>query len=457
MRVRIEPGSSLKGEVRVPGDKSIAHRWLILAATGHGGSRLVGVPPSLDVRSTASCLGVVTVKARPALDVWARKGSPRLEPGGSTWNTGPPGADPPVLEVQGEGRAGLVEPSHDLDCGNSGTSMRLLAGVMAGASFRSVLSGDQSLSGRPMERVAAPLRAMGAAIETTDGHPPITIVGAALHGISYDLPVASASVKGAVLFAAAGASGPTMVRSPAATRDHTERAFAALGAPVRFDEAMVELESGFEHVGFMASVPGDASSAAFLVAAAALTGSPLTITDLGLNPSRLHFLRVMERMGISTEATIEREELGEPVGRLHVAPSDGIRPTRVTQDELPLVIDEVPVLALLAAHAPGDTWFLGAAELRVKESDRLGATAQGIRALGGQAADEGDDLVVAGGGLEGGIADAHGDHRMAMSLAVGALAARAPTEVHDMRAAEVSFPGFVQTLVRLGAAIEVVD
>jgi 3-phosphoshikimate 1-carboxyvinyltransferase len=335
--------------------------------------------------------------------------------------------------------------------------MRLLAGLLAGAPFRSVLTGDDSLSRRPMDRVAAPLRAMGAAVETADGHPPITVVGGALHGISHELPVASASVKGAVLFAAAAASGPTAVRSPAATRDHTERAFAALGAPVRFDGVLVELRSGFEHEGFAASVPGDVSSAAFLVAAAALTGSALTITDLGLNPSRLTFLRVMERMGVSTDATIEREELGEPVGRLYVAASDGIRPTDVTPDELPLVIDEVPVLALLAAHAPGDTWFLGAGELRVKESDRLRALAQGIRALGGHAADEGNDLVVAGGGLRGGTAEAEGDHRMAMSLAVGALAAAGPSEVRGMETAEVSFPGFVRTLRDLGAAIEVVD
>jgi 3-phosphoshikimate 1-carboxyvinyltransferase len=348
----------------------------------------------------------------------------------------------------------LVEPTVDLDCGNSGTAMRLLAGVAAAAPFRSVLTGDESLSARPMERVAEPLRAMGATISTTDGHAPIAVEGGALTGIDYGTPVPTAQVKSAVLLAGLAAEGATTVREPAPTRDHTEVAFAALGVPIERDGTAVTIEP-FQHGGFEGRVPGDPSSAAFLVAAAALTGSELTIAGVGLNPTRLHFLDVMARMGVRTEARVDRTELGEPVGDLWVAPCGGVRATRVTGQELPLVIDEVPVLAMMATHAGSDTWFLDAGELRVKESDRLAALGQGIADLGGHAGVEGEDLVVAGGGLAGGAADARGDHRMAMAFVVGALAAGEPVDVDDVGAADISFPGFVPALVALGASIEV--
>ena len=454
MRVRVRPGGTLGGEVGVPGDKSIAHRWLILAATASGPSRLLGLPVSLDVRSTAACLSAVTGKARPALDLWARNGSASVEGGGSTWNADVQNGRSSALEVEGEGWPGLVPAGSNLDCGNSGTSMRLLAGVLAGAPFRSVLTGDKSLARRPMERVAAPLRLMGAGLETTDGHAPIAIEGAALRGIRYEMPVPSAQVKSAVLLAGLAAEGRTTVVETVATRDHTERALRALGAPVLHDALAVTVER-HQHAGFEARVPGDPSSAAFLMAAAALRGSALTITDVGLNPTRLHFLAILARMGVPTELVGVREELGEPVGEIHVGACQGLLPVRVSEEELPTVIDEVPVLALLAAHAPGDSWFLGAAELRVKESDRLTAVTEGIRALGGDAGDEGDDLVVAGGGLRGGLAHADGDHRMAMSFAVAALAADGPCEIEGMEAADVSFPGFVDLLGRLGADVEV--
>jgi 3-phosphoshikimate 1-carboxyvinyltransferase len=334
--------------------------------------------------------------------------------------------------------------------------MRLLAGVTAAAPFRSVLVGDVSLSARPMERVAAPLRALGATIETAGGHAPMTIDGGSLRGADIETSVPSAQVKGAVLLAGLAAEGTTRVHEAAPTRDHTERALVALGAPVRADGGRVEVEA-FQHGGFAGRCPGDVSSAAFLVAAAALTGSPLTISGVGLNPSRTAFLGVMRRMGVETTSKIEREELGEPVGSLEVAACTGLRPTRIDEAELPLVIDEVPVLALLAAHAPGDTWFLGAEELRHKESDRLTGVAEGVRDLGGQAAEEGNDLVVAGGGLRGGLGRARGDHRMAMAFAVAGLGADRPVEVEGMESAEVSFPGFVSLLRRIGATIEVVE
>jgi 3-phosphoshikimate 1-carboxyvinyltransferase len=359
-----------------------------------------------------------------------------------------------ALEVEGEGRTALTEPGASLDCGNSGTTMRLVAGTLAAAPFRSVLVGDASLSTRPMERVATPLREMGATVTTADGHAPLEIVGGPLYGISYVVPIPTAQVKGAVLFAGIAAEGETSVTEPASTRDHTERAFAALGAPVSIEGTAITVQGVYQHDAFDAEVPGDVSAAAFLVAAAALTGSELTVRRVGLNPSRLHFLRVLERMGVRVETRPTGEELGEPVGDLWVAPGAELLGTEVEASELPLVIDEVPVLALMATHARGETWFVGAAELRAKESDRLSGVADGVRALGGHAGVEGDDLVVPGLGLRGGVADGRGDHRLAMAFAVAALAADAPVEVVGIEAADVSFPGFVETLRSLGASVE---
>jgi 3-phosphoshikimate 1-carboxyvinyltransferase len=331
--------------------------------------------------------------------------------------------------------------------------MRLLAGLLAGLPVHATLTGDASLRSRPMERVADPLRRMGASVRTTDGHAPIEVDGGVLQGIRYRTPVPSAQVKSAVLLAGLGAEGETVVEEPAPTRDHTERALAALGGPVVSSPGRVALRP-FRHEGFAGTVPGDPSSAAFLVAAAALSGSELTIADVGLNPTRTRFLDVMSRMGVRTRQRIDREEVGEPVGELFVEACEGLVGTRVEPSELPLVIDEVPVLAALAAHATGESWFLGAAELRVKESDRVAAIAMGLRSLGGHTGDEGTDLVVAGGGLEGGRADSGGDHRIAMALTVAALTADAPSVIEGIEAAEVSFPGFAATLRALGAGVQ---
>ena len=455
MDVVVTPGGTLEGSLSVPGDKSIAHRWLILAATGAGPSRLAGLPLSLDVRSTAACLAAVTDKARPSLDVFARNASPGVERGGSTWNEGSSGSFDRTLEVEGQGRSGLVAPEKTLDCGNSGTSMRLLSGVLASAPFEAVLAGDESLSERPMERVAEPLRAMGASIETRDGHAPLVVRGARLRGRRHVPTVPSAQVKSAILLAGVAADGETTVAESVPTRDHTERSLAALGAPVILDDAGIHLRR-YQHDGFDARVPGDVSSAAFVIAAAAVTGSCISIEGVGLNPTRLHFLEVMDRMGVRTTCRTERTELGEPVGSITVEAGTAIRSVRVEPDELPLIIDEVPVLAALATHASSDSWFLEAAELRVKESDRLHAIATGVRHLGGVAADEGVDLVIGGGGLDGGRAHAHGDHRMAMGLIVAALGGRGPSRIDGAEAADVSFPGFVETMSALGATLEVV-
>ena len=455
MRIRVHPGGSVTGSVRVPGDKSIAHRWLILAATARGRSRIAGLPPSLDVRSTAACLARLSERGRPALEAWSRNVAGAAEGHGSTWNDGGDHAPVAALEVEGEGRQGLTEAAEDLDCGNSGTTMRLLAGSLAAVPFRSTLVGDASLTSRPMERVAIPLRSMGATVITHDGRPPVEIVGGPLYGISYRLPVPTAQVKGAILLAGVAAEGETVVEEPAATRDHTERALAALGAPVTALDGRIVLQGVFQHDAFAGTVPGDVSSAAFLAAAAALTGSELTVHGVGLNPSRLHYLRILERMGVRSETRVLGGELGEPVGDLWIAPGADLTGTEVTEAELPLVIDEVPVLAGIATHARGETWFVGAAELRTKESDRLSAVADGIRSLGGHASVEGDDLVVPGLGLRGGTARAQGDHRLAMAFAVAALAADGPCEIDGMEAADVSFPGFVRGLGSLGASIEV--
>ena len=334
--------------------------------------------------------------------------------------------------------------------------MRLLAGLLARAPFASVLVGDASLSTRPMERVAEPLRQMGASVTTTDGHAPVHVHGGGLRGITYRTPVPTAQVKSAILFAGLEAEGVTTVEEMAGTRDHTERALRALGGPVSIsaDGTTVTVEA-FQHEGFEGRVPGDPSSAAFIVAAAALTGSEVTLRGVGLNPSRLHFLDVIARMGVRTETRVDRDTVGEPVGDLWVAPCGAILSTTITAQEVPLLIDEIPMLAALASRAPADSWFLDAGELRVKESDRLAGLAEGLRALGGNAAAEGEDLVVAGGGLRGGQAHAGGDHRMAMALAVAALGASEICEIDGVEAADVSFPGFVGALSALGASIEV--
>jgi len=453
MRVRIEPGGTVRGRTAVPGDKSIGHRWLILAATALGASELREVPPALDVRSTARCLAALVPSARDVLEGWVASPGATGNDDGFTFNKGEPRPPSPVLRIEGRGRAGLQVPDAELDCGNSGTTIRLLTGVLASSPFASVLTGDESLRVRPMGRVAEPLRGMGADLETTEGCPPIAVRGRRLRGIRYAMPVASAQVKGAVLLAGLEAEGETTVTEPSPTRDHTERALAQLGAPVWVSGEGEVGVSAFRHEGFAAVVPGDVSSAAFLVAAAALTGGELTIEGVGLNPSRTRFLAVMERMGVRTQAEVRDMELGEPVGDLHVLACEGLRGTTVDREELPLVIDEVPVLAALAAHAAGESWFVGASELRVKESNRLDGLAELLRSLGGEAAVEGDDLLLAGGGLDGGRADALGDHRMAMAMCVAATAAGSAVEIEGIEAAAVSFPGFTETLRALGARI----
>ncbi|MEX2275421.1 MAG: 3-phosphoshikimate 1-carboxyvinyltransferase [Actinomycetota bacterium] len=462
MRIRITPGSQISGLTRVPGDKSIAHRWLILSSTARGRSRLRGLPGSLDVLSTAECLAALVPKARPGLQAWTdvhRGRGPELAKGrGFTWNLSheknPPATSTLDLELETEGRGALVKPADELGCGNSGTTIRLLCGLLAAAPFTATLSGDESLNRRPMERVAEPLRVMGASVLTQEGRPPIQIEGSpSLSGVRWEQSVPSAQVKSAILLAGTAAAGRTTVVEPAATRDHTERALAALGAPIERDGLEVSIHP-FQHGGLEGEVPGDPSSAAFLLAAAALTRSRLRIEGVGLNPTRTGFVRVLQRMGVQVTTEVLEERLGEPVGTLEVVEGSALVGTSVSADEFPLLVDEVPVLAALAAHASGQTVFRGAGELRVKESDRLTAIIRGLAGLGGRAEIDGEDLVIPGGGLPGGLATSGGDHRMGMSFAIAALGADGPCEIDGIEAANVSFPGFVTTLVALGADIE---
>jgi 3-phosphoshikimate 1-carboxyvinyltransferase len=456
VRIQVEPGGTVEGEAAVPGDKSIAHRWLILTATARGTSVLTGLPGALDVGSTARCLAeVVGVRARPRLEAWGSMLEHQAVGAGITVDgrVGPTEAGAELV-IEGEGRDRLQEPGRPLDCGNSGTTMRLLTGVLAASPFASTLTGDESLRTRPMERVAVPLREMGASIRTDHGHPPVDVYGRPLRGIRHELAVPTAQAKGAILLAGLAADGWTTVVEPARTRDHTERALRRLGAPLRLEEGERTISvARFQHDGFEARVPGDVSSAAFLVGAAILTGGELTIRGVGLNPTRTHFLSILDRMGVGTERQVTGEELGEPVGELLVAHVAGLRGTEVTAGELPLVIDEVPVLAALAAYADGPTRFAGSAELRAKESDRLAGVAEMVRDLGGRARVEGEDLVVEGGGLAGGRTSARRDHRLAMAAAIAALGAPAECEIDGMEWSEVSFPGFLSALSALGARV----
>jgi len=452
VRAIVHPGGFGGGDASVPGDKSIAHRWLILAATARGRSELRGLPGGLDVKATARCLAaLLPAETRAGLDGWASDPGPEADRDRSTTNDPRPrGRD---LALEADGRPALETPAGPLDCSNSGTTMRLLAGLVASCAFETVLEGDDSLSSRPMERVADPLRAMGAEVITTGGRPPVVVRGGRLSGIEFRSPVPSAQVKSAVLLAGLAAEGETTVLEPVPTRDHTERVLASLGAPVGVEPGRASVRA-FQHDGFAATVPGDVSSAAFLVAAAVVTGASLRVRDVGLNPTRTHYLTVLDRMGAMIEVEVEGEELGEPVGTLEVETGSSLAGTTVEASELPLVIDEVPILALAAAHARGETRFAGASELRLKESDRLSGLAAMIRGLGGTAGVQGEDLVVGGGGLNGGTVDARGDHRMAMAAAVGGLAGRGPSTIDGMESADVSFPEFVPVLRALGATVE---
>lgn len=422
----IAPARTVRGRLQVPGDKSISHRYAILSALAEGCSTIANYAPGGDCQSTLACLAALGVSIeRP---------------------DGPGGR----VTVTGRGLGGLNPPTTPLDCGNSGTTMRLMAGVLAAHPFTTTLFGDASLSRRPMRRVMAPLAEMGARFEAAPGdRPPIVIHGARLRPIHYTPDVPSAQVKSAVLLAGLQTEGTTSVTEPAPTRDHTERALEAFGIPPTVDGRRVSVQGGRRLQAHDLTVPGDISSAAFpAVAAAALPGSDVTIDAVGLNPSRAAILDLLRRFGAVVEAQVTSIRHGEPVGHIRVR-HGALEPVEVLPAEVPEVIDELPVLAALATFGGGIS-VSGAGELRVKESDRISALIGGLRAMGADADERPDGFVIRPTRpLTGGAVDAHHDHRLAMAFAIAALGATGPTTIGGAEVVAVSYPSFFDDIDRL--------
>lgn len=412
-------GVALTGTVDVPGDKSISHRAIMFAALADGVSRIEGFLEGEDTRATAAIFAAMGARIEAPSDA--------------------------VRVVHGVGVDGLSPPGHPLDCGNSGTAMRLLVGLLAGQDFATTLVGDVSLTRRPMRRVTGPLQRMGAQIRTSDGGtPPLQIqAGTQLQGIDFTPEVASAQVKSAVLLAGLRAQGTTTVREPQPTRDYTERMLQAFGYPIRYEAGIASLEGGHRLQARDVQVPADFSSAAFFIAAACLVpGSDLRLPRIGMNPRRTGLLHVLRQMGADIAELNAAQYGGEPVVDLRVrhAPLSGIR---VPREHVADMIDEFPVLFAAAACADGVTVVEGAEELRVKESDRIAAMATGLRALGIQVDETPDGAHIHGGKLTGGQVDSVGDHRIAMAFAVAAQRSTGVVEIEDVANVGTSFPGFL--------------
>ena len=426
-------GASLRGTVRVPGDKSISHRSLLFGAIAEGTTTIEGLLPAEDPLSTAACLRAMGVSVSA------------IETGG-------------LVTVEGVGLDGFAEPECILDCGNSGTTMRLMLGLLAGRDGRHfILDGDASLRRRPMGRVAQPLAQMGARINGRQqgSRAPLAICGTALNGTSIRTPVASAQVKSALLLAGLTAQGPTTVIEPALSRDHSERMLRAFGAdlesrPDAPEGPTVVVTPGRSLCGQHVVVPGDISSAAFwLVAGLVVPGADLLLENVGLNPSRTGILDVLSQMEAPIEVLNQRDVAGEPVGDLRVQPS-ALKAFSIGGELIPRLVDEIPILAIAALAAEGTSVIRDAAELRVKETDRLAVMARQLKAMGAQLEETDDGLVIPGGQqLRGAVVDSETDHRVAMSLAVAALVASGETTIQRSEAAAVSYPGFWSDLDRL--------
>lgn len=432
-RYLVQPGSRLNGRVRVPGDKSISHRSVMLGSLAEGTTRVTGLLEGEDVLSTLGAFRAMGVHAE--------------------------GPDNGRLVVHGVGLHGLQAPSRPLDMGNSGTAMRLMAGILAGQKFDSELIGDESLTKRPMKRVAEPLARMGAVIDTADGgRPPLRIRGGKqLHGIDYVMPMASAQVKSSLLLAGLYAEGSTSVTEPAPTRDHTERMLRGFGYAVETKGARISLRGGGRLRACDIDVPSDISSATFfLVGASIAPGSDLLIEHVGVNPTRIGVLNILKLMGGNIELANAREVGGEPVADIRVRHAR-LRGIRIPEDQVPLAIDEFPALFIAAACADGETVLTGAHELRVKESDRIAVMAAGLKRLGVAAQETPDGIVIRGGAIGGGEVDSHGDHRIAMSFAMAALRATGPVTVNDCKNVATSFPGFAELAARAGLGISALE
>ncbi len=415
----------LQGTVVVPGDKSITHRALILGALAEGETRITGYSQGED------CLNTLKVIRQLGVQV--------VEDGSS-------------LIVHGKGLYGLKEPDAILDCGNSGTGLRLLAGVLAGQNFFTVLTGDSSLRSRPMRRVVAPLRKMGAQISGRQGgeFAPLAIIGGDLQGMQYQSPVASAQVKSCVLLAGLFAKGQTVVEEPSRSRDHTERMLQYLGLPIEVADRSTKIQGKQTFQGRPLSVPGDISAAAFfMVAATLIPGSDVLIPNVGLNPERTGILEILLRMGADITVSNAHEEAGEPVGDMRVR-SASLTGLTIEPNMVPKTIDEFPILCVAAAFAKGSTQITGAQELRVKETDRIKAMATELKKLNVGIEEHPDGLLIEGNAnLTGGVCESYGDHRVVMSLAVAALRGQAPTTIKDVQCVETSFPGFQGKLLDL--------
>ena len=430
---RVQPGACIRGRARVPGDKSISHRSIMLGAIAEGVTEVHGFLEGEDALSTLQAFRDMGVHIE--------------------------GPEQGHVRVHGVGLQGLQAPVAALYLGNSGTSMRLLSGMLCGQPFSSVLTGDDSLSRRPMQRIAKPLSQMGARIDTTGDRatPPLRIHGGqTLRGIHYDMPMASAQVKSAILLAGLWAQGETSVREPAPTRDHTERMLRGFGYPLESHDGVVRLRGGGRLQATSIDVPADISSAAFFMVAASIApGSDLLLEHVGVNPTRTGVIDILRLMGGDIEVFNQREVAGEPVADLRVryAPLQGID---IPQDLVPLAIDEFPVLFIAAACAAGRTVLRGAEELRVKESDRIQVMADGLQALGVAAQAREDGMLIEGGRpIAGGRIDSHGDHRIAMAFAVAGLRAEGEIIIEDCANVATSFPGFAQLATDLGLQLQV--
>ena len=424
------PTKSLNGSLRVPGDKSISHRSIMLGSLANGTTEITGFLEGDDSLATLAAFRAMGVSIE--------------------------GPNKGNVTVNGVGMRGLKAPGKPLDLGNSGTSIRLLSGLLAGQSFDVTMTGDASLSTRPMRRVTDPLASMGAVIETTEnGTAPLTVRGGVtLNAIDYEMPMASAQVKSCVLLAGLYAEGRTCVHEPAPTRDHTERMLEGFGYSVERDGSTVCLEGGGSLTATRIEVPSDISSAAFfLVGASIAENSNLTIEHVGMNPTRVGVINILRAMGANINVTNEREVGGEPVADL-VVTSAQLKGIHIPEDQVPLAIDEFPVLFIAAACAEGETVLTGAEELRVKESDRIQVMADGLQTLGVDAQPTPDGMVIKGGQMGGGEVQSHGDHRIAMAFSIASLRATAPITIHDCANVNTSFPDFVNLANGVGLQIE---
>jgi 3-phosphoshikimate 1-carboxyvinyltransferase len=427
--IRVRPGGGLQGRVHVPGDKSISHRALIFGALADGISQVRGFLPAGDTLATLGCMRMLGVPIDRR--------------------------DETTLTVHGRGLHGLQAPAVPLDCVNAGTAIRLLAGVMAGQSFPSVLDGSEQLRRRPMRRITDPLREMGAQITDSDGRAPLYFEPARLRGITYTMPVASAQVKSGVLLAGLFADGPSTVIEPGPARDHTERMLIGMGADVQVSDGRVTLLPPSILRPLDVTIPGDMSSAAFVIVAALLLGAgEVTISGVNVNSTRTGILDILAQMGALVRQSAVWDEAGEPVADVMVGRSP-LRGATIAGDLIVRAIDEFPALMVAATQAEGETVVADAAELRVKETDRIAVMAGELRKLGGQLDERPDGFALRGPQpLRGAVVDGHDDHRVAMSLVIAGLCAEGETLVHDARCVNDSFPGFVETLQTLGAGLE---